>query len=185
MRIIFSVTAFILFSCTNNEEKKLKNTVDFGAFTIETPSNWKKVEVQGIDSRLGRIAIDNKDTLEFDIGPYSWDLTEYLAIKNGDNKTYYIDANDTAEKPTLFDNSNKHKVVKSTIIWDTVDERRAKIVYSIEPGMGLTGIYIDSLWLGHGSVPSISKFNLYGRKLKAENEKVLLMALKTLRFHRQ
>ena len=51
----------------------------------------------------------------------------------------------------------------------------------IKPGIGTTGIYIDSLWQA-GS--HIDKFNLYGTNLKPHNEKAVLAAFKTLKFNK-
>ena len=98
----------------------------------------------------------------------------------GDGKTYYINSYDTAYSPTLVDSVNKEKVVKSKISWDTIAGRRAKILSPIKPGLGTTGIYIDSLWQAGSDV---DKFNLYGTNLKPHNNKALLDAFRTLKFH--
>jgi hypothetical protein len=66
--------------------------------------------------------------------------------------------------------------------WDTIDGRKAKIVSPKQPGNGITGIYIDSLWQT-GNV--VDRFNLYGINLKPENERIFLDALNTLRFKRK
>jgi hypothetical protein len=161
-----------LDACSNNKTTSDLKTLDFGAFTIETPKEWTKVQEQGIDSYVGRIAMDRIDTLEFDLGWYSNDLTEYQEIKMGNGKTYYINAYDTAYSPTLVDSANKDIVVKSNIAWDTIDGKRAKIISPIKLGNGTTGIYIDSLW-NAGS--SIDKFNLYGTNLKPQNTKAALI----------
>ena len=156
-------------------------TMDFGEFTIETPNTWKQIKAKGIDSYVGKIAIDDSDILYFDLGWYSNDLSEYQEVNLADNKTYYISSNDTAYSPALVDSSNKEKVVKSNITWDTIVGRRAKVLSPIKPGIGTTGIYIDSLWqAGLG----IDKFNLYGTNLKPHNEKAVLAAFKTLKFHK-
>lgn len=171
----------ILLSCNDTNINRDSKLLDFGYFTIETPQSWTKVQVRGIDSYVGRIAIDNKDTLDFDLGWYSDDLSEYSEFKNFfGGKTYYINKYDTSAK--LVDSSELHKIVKSNISWDTIDGRRAKILSPIHSGVGMTGIYIDSLWQA-GS--DIDKFNLYGNNLKPENEKALLTTLKTLKFHQR
>lgn len=156
--------------------------MNFGEFTIETPHSWKQIKTKGIDSYVGKIAIDDSDILHFDLGWYSNDLTEYQEIKMEDNKTYYIDSYDTAYSPTLVDSANKYSVVKSNVTWDTIDGRRAKVLSPIKSGIGTTGIYIDSLWQA-GS--DIDKFNLYGTNLKPHNEKAVLAAFKTLKFHKK
>jgi hypothetical protein len=177
---ILIVTAGLL-SCSEKKTTGETKVLDFGAFTIETPKGWTKIKERGIDSYVGRIAIDESDTLEFDLGWYSNDLTEFQEVIMGDGKTYYISSYDTAYSPTLVDRANKEQVVKSNVTWDTIDGRRAKILSSIKPRIGTTGVYIDSLWQAGSDV---DKFNLYGSNLKPQNEREVLTAFKTLKFHK-
>jgi hypothetical protein len=51
----------------------LVQTLDFRDFQIKTPANWKKLTMRGYDSYVGGLT-NNRDTLEFDFGPYSNDL---------------------------------------------------------------------------------------------------------------
>ena len=74
------------------------------------------------------------------------------------------------------------KYRKNNVSWDTIDGRKAKIVYPRQSGIGTTGIYIDSLWV-QGS--DVDRFNLYGENLKPENEKKVLAALRTLKFRQK
>ena len=160
-------------------------TLDFGSFTIETPNGWTKIKEQGVDSYVGRIAIDNTDTLDFDLGWYSNRLYEYDATIFDSSMINSLDTSmiDTSEvifvKNRMLVDPDKYR--KNNVLWDTIDGRKVKIVYPRQPGIGTTGIYIDSLWQ-IGS--DIDRFNLYGDNLKPTNEKLLLDALKTLKFHR-
>ena len=180
-KYLTSIIIIGLTACNQPQPKGGTKTMDFGNFTIEAPNSWKQIKATGIDSYVGKIAIDDSDILHFDLGWYSNDLTEYQEVKFGDNKTYYISSNDTSYSPPLVDSSNKDRVVKSTITWDTIDGRRAKVLSPIKSGIGTTGIYIDSLWQA-GS--DNDKFNLYGTNLKPHNEKAVLAAFKTLKFHK-
>jgi hypothetical protein len=78
MLLILSSTLFI------QQETK---TLNFGAFTIEVPVSWDRVNVQGIDSYVGRIRIDDQDAIGFDLGRYSNPL-------RFENTTSYIDTID-------------------------------------------------------------------------------------------
>ena len=179
-----SLTTIIVIglnACNQSHPSEQTKTMDFGAFTIKTPHTWKQIKAKGIDSYVGTIAIDDSDILDFDLGWYSNDLTEYQEIKMGDGKMYYISASDTAYSPTLVDSAHRDRVVKSNVSWDTIDGRRAKVLKPIKPGVGTIGIYIDSLWQAGADV---DKFNLYGTNLKPQNEKVVLDAFKTLKFHK-
>lgn len=71
------------------------------------------------------------------------------------------------------------KYKKNNVSWDTIDGRKAKIVFPRNSGIGTTGIYIDSLWQ---SGSDVDRFNLYGINLKPTNEKLFLQALRTLKF---
>ncbi len=147
MKFIIVLLLFLIAGCKTSETKNDYRNLDFNYFTIESPRSWTKIKLRGIDSYVGKIAIDNSDTLYFDLGWYS----------------------------------NKLEGKKSEIIsWDTIDGRRCKIVYPSKAGVGITGIYIDSLWQA-GS--EIDRFNLAGYNLKPENEKLLLQALQTLKFY--
>lgn len=157
MRSFVFIPVVLLFSCSDYSSKLKSYTLNFGSFTIETPEHWKKIKAQGIDSYIGKIAIDSKDTLWFDLGWYSNTLTEDEDI-----------------------DSDEHR--KNSVLWDTIDHRKAKIVFPIKSGIGITGVYIDSLWQ---SGSDIDRFNLYGVNLKTENEKILLQAIKTLRFYKK
>jgi hypothetical protein len=173
------IILFAIAACKQAGNEKEPKVMDFGAFTIQTPGHWKKMILQGTDSYVGAIVIDSTDTLMFDLGWYSNDLTEYMEVIMNDGKTYYISNYDTAYNPTVFDSANKDKVIKSHISWDTIDGRKAKIMLPIKAGMGVTGIYIDSLWESSGDK---DRFNLYGRDLRPSNEKAVLEALRTLKF---
>ncbi|MEQ8472216.1 MAG: hypothetical protein RIC35_13575 [Marinoscillum sp.] len=48
--------------------------IDLGRFSLQTPNKFKYVEQEGIDSFVGLIT-DGTDSLEFDFGWYSNDLT--------------------------------------------------------------------------------------------------------------
>jgi hypothetical protein len=136
----------ILTSC--EKVKRDKKSLDFGRFTIEVPGTWDKVKRKGIDSYVGQIAIDENDTLNFDLGWYSSDLTD---------------------DPNLQD----------SVSWATIDNRKAKIVRPKKSGLGTTGVSIDSLWrAGSG----IDRFQINGKNLKSDNERLFLEAIKTLRF---
>ncbi|MGE8291564.1 MAG: hypothetical protein ACN6ON_07795 [Sphingobacterium sp.] len=69
---------------------------------------------------------------------------------------------------------------KQNVSWDTIDNRRAKIVFPRISGKGMTGVYIGSLWGDSSKV----RFNLCGADLKTQTEEDLLKAIKTLRFHK-
>jgi len=66
--VIF-IIVISLTSCYNINEKN-----DFDSFQIALPQGWEKFKLKGIDSYVGGIS-NGKDTLTFDFGMYSYDLT--------------------------------------------------------------------------------------------------------------
>ena len=189
MKIISGLLLLLIIGCSDNKSKvdnkhKSDNqTLDFGSFTIMTPISWTKIKAQGADSYVGRIAIDNIDTLDFDLGWYSNTLTEPEPQIIERSMLKNMDVLDTTQ--FIIVDSRKgidpDKYKKNNVSWDTIDGRKAKIVFSRQSGVGTTGIYIDSLWQA-GS--DIDRFNLYGDNLKPANKKLFLEALRTLKFHK-
>ncbi len=182
MKFISFFLLLMIWGCTTVKQKKDTQVLDFGLFSIEAPVSWSKVKSKGVDSYVGGIAIDDTDTLEFDLGWYSNSLTEYyLPIIERDMLKRMGDV-DTTEFIIVESRRNvdPDKYKKTNVIWDTIDGRRAKIVLPRQSGIGMTGVYIDSLWQ---SGDAINKFNLYGDDLKPENESLVIQAFKTLKFH--
>ena len=183
MKIIPRFLSLFIFGCADKKPKADNQTLDFGLFSIVTPNSWTKIKAQGTDSYVGQIAIDNTDTVDFDLGWYSNTLTEPEPQIIERSMLKNIDVLDTTQ--FIIVDSRKgidpDKYKKNNISLDTIDGRRAKIIFPRKSGIGTTGIYIDSLWQG-GS--DIDRFNLYGDNLKPINEKLFLQALKTLKFHK-
>jgi hypothetical protein len=190
MRITIIILLLFFVSCNQNQAKTDTQILDFGSFAIETPKRWTKVKATGVDSYVGRIAIDSSDTADFDLGWYSNMLTEDPPQIWDSSVMENIDTTiiDTAEfrktvilvKKAILVDHDKYR--KNNIKWDTIDGRTAKIVYPIKPGIGTTGVYIDSVWQ---SGSGVDRFNLYGENLKPDNEKALLEALRTLKFRKR
>jgi hypothetical protein len=194
--IIFTLIILTL-SCKESQVKQDTFLFNYPAFSIEVPKNWKKVEIHSIDSNVGGIAIDSTDTLEFEIGPYAWNMIEYDSVRWKDNKIKYISNFDTSHTPILYDSTDLGKVKRSNAYSDIVNGYKSKILVPIHSGRGFTGIYIDSLWVeevfkdgawktekGFDGKNKMTKFSLYGNNLKADNEKDVLQAIKTIKFHK-
>ena len=78
MRTSVIVITILLISCQQPETKTEKKTLDLGAFTIETPKEWKVIRMRGVDSYTGGIAVDLHDTIRFIVGNFSDNLTQYI-----------------------------------------------------------------------------------------------------------
>jgi len=175
-----SALTILVVGCKDPSPTK---TMDFGLFTLEAPYKWQQVKQNGIDSYVGAIAVDKTDTLYFDLGMYSNTLTEpnIQVITRQMMEENNLDSSDfIVVKDIMSMNIDADLYRKQNVSWDTIDNRRAKIVFPRISGKGTTGIYIGSLWGDSSKV----RFNLHGADLKKQTEEDLLKAIKTLRFHK-
>jgi hypothetical protein len=160
--------------------------MDFGSFTIETPPGWTKIKERGTDSYVGKIAIDKNDTLDFDLGWYSNKLYEQELTILDSSMIGSVDTTAVDPYSIVFVKDRRlidpDKYRKNNVTWDTIDGRKAKIVYPRKSGVGITGVYIDSLWI---SGADVDRFNLYGVNLSADNERQVLKSLQTLKFRKK
>ncbi|WP_121357759.1 hypothetical protein [Flavisolibacter nicotianae] len=181
-KLLTAIIVTGLTACNQPQSKGETKTMDFGAFTIETPNSWKQIKAKGIDSYVGRIAIDSTDTLDFDLGWYSNTLTEGepFVVERSMLQYSQLPA-DTSEMIIVekLKGIDLDRYKKQNVSWDTIDGRKAKLVYPRRSGTGTTGVYIDSLWV---SGADVDRFNLYGENLKPKNEKKVLQAIRTLKF---
>lgn len=181
------ILIFVFASCDRSNDGK--KTLDFGQFTIEVPATWSKVKLRGIDSFAGLIAIDETDTLNFDLGWYSNSLIESPPYRiygtDEGSEVYLINENKSTPDSVVYEfagmmiDVNLFKFMKDTAIYSTIDNREAKIVMPKKPGTGTTGVYFDSLWTA-GS--DNDRFQMNAKNLKPENEQLFLEAIKTIRF---
>ena len=161
--------------------------MDFGAFSMKTPENWNYIKQRGIDSFVGKIALDKNDTLQFDYGLYSSKLEEDLGfIITKDSVFTYEeneDKNDTvnsyvqkfyAKRDTLV----IEKLYKTKSTFEVINNLKAKIVKPKKSGIGLTGVYFEST-RPNGKGMS---FQISGYNLSEENEKEFLKVIRSLKF---
>jgi len=164
----FYLVALVAFvSCYDTK------SLDFGSFEIEVPKTWQPVKAKGIDSHVGRIAIDKQDALFFDLGWYSNELRD----------EDYLFENYAGEiiQPDGSLRVPEH-LKRNSDVFTKIDGRNAKLVEPKKLGYGITGVYFDSLWTG-GS--NNVRFQLSGHDLQPENQKAVLQAIKTLKFFRK
>ena len=187
MRKTLSILILLLIiSCTQREYK----TIDFGQFEITVPENLNKYEAKGIDSYVGGIITETNDTLDFDFGMYSGDLSR------SDFPMVYdsLGLAELTEKELELLPKTKHLIVDSItgdidfkeylqyqFEYDSIDCFQAKIITPRNKGFGGTGIYIDSLTGTKRNFDKI-KFGFYGFYLKEQVQAEFLKALKTLKF---
>ncbi|SFJ76523.1 hypothetical protein [Myroides guanonis] len=193
---IFRLKRFVLIgcfvlatSCKSISTSDLQ-TIDFKTFEITVPNTWRAIEIRGIDSYVGGIVTNENDTLVFDIGWYSYNITNDDFPLVFDKESYEA----LTEKEKNLLKSTKHLLVdslSSNIDFKNYPKQKtehyridcydAKIVTPINKGFGITGIYIDSL-KGSKKLYTKSKMALYGTHLSPNIESDFTNAMKTIKF---
>ncbi|WP_249557765.1 hypothetical protein [Cellulophaga sp. 20_2_10] len=178
----------LICSCASQKYK----TIDFGRFEITVPEKWNKYERKGIDSYVGGMITDKNDTLNFDLGRYSGDVsTDFPMVYNEETlaelsnrerkllpRTKHLITEDwSSEDIDLRD------YLKYDVEYDTIACFRVKIIRPKNKGFGASGIYIDSL-SGIKKKYDKTKFNFYGKFLSEKTQTEFIKALKTLRFEK-
>jgi len=181
------LTILLTISCNQSDYK----TIDFGSFEITVPRNWKEYEMKGMDSYVGGLITSERDTLIFDLGWYSGDITknpEFLVYE----KAEYIEFSD-AKKEKL--KNTKHLIVddylktefdpreyfKHQFKEDNIDCFTAKFITPTNKGFGASGIYIDSL-KGSRKTHNKTSMSFYGNNLSDSIQTDFFSALKTMRL---
>jgi len=179
----------LIFSCSGRKYK----TIDFGQFQITVPENWHKYKSNGIDSYVGGIITNTNDSLNFDFGMYSGDLSKsdfpmvYDSIGLAEltkkelellPKTKHLIVEDL-----FYADVNFKEYLQYQFVFDSVDCFRAKIITPRNKGFGGTGIHIDSLT---GSKENYDKIGIgfYGWYLNDKVQAEFIKALKTLKFEK-
>jgi len=128
---LFHISALTILAIGCKDPSRTK-TMDFGLFTIEVPYKWQQVKQNGIDSYVGAIAVDNTDTVYFDLGMYSNTLTEpnievitrQMMEENDLDSSGFV-----VVKDIMSMNIDADLYRKQNVSWDIIDNRRAKIVF--------------------------------------------------------
>jgi len=177
----------LIISCKPKSQFK---TIDFGDFEITVPRQWNELEFKGIDSYIGGIITPEKDSLIFDIGRYSSDISKNSFPLVFDKNSY----NELTKKQKKLLKKTKHLIVDSLsgnidfgkyakykFIFYQIDCFKAKIITPTNIEFGSTGIYIDSL---RGNSKDFTKVGMcfYGYNLKHRTQEQFVNALKTIKL---
>ncbi|MCL5247748.1 hypothetical protein M4I21_18210 [Cellulophaga sp. 20_2_10] len=180
------IILLLFFSCSNRSDK----IINFGKFKITVPESWTKYDRKGIDSFVGGIITDTKDTLNFDYGRYSGDASRDLPMVYDKESLAELSEKERELLPhtkhlivdDIFEsNVDPKEYLKYDTEFDTIACYKTKIIKPKNKGFGVTGIYIDSLF---GSKLEYNKvrFNFYGYYLSDKTQAEFIKALKTLSF---
>ncbi|SNR14477.1 hypothetical protein [Tenacibaculum jejuense] len=186
-KILFTTILFTLMSCDKSDNK----TVNYGVFEITVPKKWSKYKIKGIDSYVGGLITNKNDTLIFDLGWYSPDLTKNNEVLVFD-KSEYSEFTDKQKKQLekvkhlIVDDflNSKYKpqdYLKYEYHLDSIACFQAKFIKPKNKGFGASGIYIDSL-KGGGPNSNKTRLSFYGNNLSDSIQNEFFKALKSLKF---
>ena len=161
--------------------------MDFGAFSMETPENWVYVKQRGIDSFVGKVALDKKDTLRFDYGLYSSSLEEDLGFIITKDSVFTYEENENKQDTVnryvqkfyaKRDTLDMKKLYKTEYHFEKINSVNAKVVTPKKVGIGMTGVYFESKKANGKGI----RFQISGYNLSEKNQKEFLKAIRTLKF---
>lgn len=165
-------------------------TLDFGSFEISVPEKWNKLKLQGIDSYVGGITTETNDSLIFDLGWFSNDITSSSVPMVYDS----IGLSELTKKELKLLPNTKHLLVDSYTAdidyaeyskykfeYESIHCFKAKMIKPRNKGFGSTGIYIDSL-NGSRENGNLDRFGFYGSFLSDKTQEDFIKALRTLKF---
>ncbi|MDP2162115.1 MAG: hypothetical protein Q8K02_16670 [Flavobacterium sp.] len=170
LNIFFVILAI---SCHNNDEAKYKN-VNLGYYSIEFPSNWKKMTL----NKSQFICITpEKDTIHINLKPKTAMFELPLRTIEKSDSIFLIDSKDTTRL--------KFVAIKSEFSHDAildhdfdgilVDGSKAIITFPKVSGIGTTELYIVN-----DEKEVNKKLSIYGENLTESNEIKLKKAFKTI-----
>jgi hypothetical protein len=181
MKILTGLISILVIGCSDTKPKEEKHILDLGYFTIETPKDWtSKIGYSTFAAEAGEIMINTQDTLNLYISSiFENSLTETDSVIIYQNKIPPFKPNYSPSKGLIIDSVKPvdlDKYRKNNISWDTIDGLKAKIIFPRQTGIGTTGVYFEKIPDNYNSLV------LYGENLEPANEKLLLQALKTIKF---
>lgn len=131
-------------------------------FALYLPSDWTYIEMEGVDSYIGKIYTPTSDTLYFDFGIYS--LSD-RPITHGD-----VDEDEYKKK----------------VHYKLLSGYKTRIVTHSKSDFSDYAIHFDSLWIvqQHERFSDVQKLTIYGANLSNLTRKTLLKAVNIVTFIR-
>jgi hypothetical protein len=186
-RNVIIIISILTLACHSKSGFK---TIDFGTFEITVPENWNEFEIKGIDSYVGGIITDQKDTLIFDIGSYSPDVTKndfplvydkssYSELTNKEKKLLKKTKHLIVD--TITGDIEFSKYLKQKYVIENIDCFKVKVITPTNKGVGTSGIYIDNLKGGDTNSNKV-KMCFYGDNLSERTQNEFIKALKGIKI---
>ena len=118
--IIVLIASLTVLSCNDEVEQK---TLDVEKFTIIIPSTWNLEELQGYDSFVRQIRINEQEKISIDLGWYSSSL-------NVDNSTHDITNKTIDNKSAKIVKPKNFQQGTTGVYFDSLDIQKTKLQMS-------------------------------------------------------
>lgn len=105
-------------------------TMDFNLYKLKVPNEWKNDNAEGIDSYGARLITTDLETIESDLGWYSYPLDEESSLK------------------------------EIKIEYFRLNNKKIKIVTPLKSGTGITGVYVRDLWKNSGQMVHFNLYGI-------------------------
>lgn len=177
VQIFFIYMIITALSVSCNQQNDFQK-IDFEEFSITLPSQWRKIEVKGIDSNVNIVLTSNKDSIYFDLGIYAQKFNETNKVFSPSQIHKYDSLN--MDVKWLY-SSNTPEIdqaqgtfLKEFYFYDTIGKYIAKVKVPKKYGQGETGIHFN---LGNKNALTI-----IGKNLNSEEQTILLESFKSIKF---
>lgn len=143
---IMSLSIFLL-SCNNKKEELKKEVI--GVATFEVPTNWKKIDIKGIDSKIISFVTSGSDTIYFEYGAYNNTFNESKIIVNDSLMYKTLKENSAGENIEFsidkeLDNS-QGVFLDNYYYYDTISNHVAKVMLPKKSKKGQMGMYFENI----------------------------------------
>ena len=173
------VIGTVITSCNNEKNKK----IDMGVYTIDLPKEWKKINIQGLDSDVAAILTPSKDTIISDYGKYSQKFDETNKVFSREQiekyKSMKMDTQDLFWSNTPEIDQAQGTFLIEYYMYDSIDNYVAKFRVSKKNDLGITGISIDSLF------NTSNRLTISSKNLNKSEKDILLNSFYTIKFKKK
>jgi len=176
--IICLIVTTTFISCYNEKNKK----IDMGLYTIDVPYDWKKINVQGIDSDVTAILTPSGDTIISDYGKYSQKFEETNKVFSKKQILKYeamkMDTKDLFWSTTPEIDQAQGTFLNEYYMYENIDNYNVKFRISKKNNKGITGISVDSLFKTN------NRLTIYSKNLNKLEKDILINSFYTIKFNK-
>ncbi|HCM33818.1 hypothetical protein [Chryseobacterium sp.] len=144
--LIIILSSFLL-SCNTKKDEFRKETV--GKVSFEVPTNWKKKDIKGIDSKITTLITSASDTIYIEYGAYNNPFNESKIIVDDSLIYKTLKENSVGENVEFSTNkeldNSQGVFLDNYYYYDTINNHLAKVMIPKKTGKGQMGIYIANV----------------------------------------